>query len=85
MNDLDATLNNARRDRLREINTHPSDRSKLEARYGAEWGSEELRRDFEVLGFMVPFVVLRRKSDNQKGSLEFQHSPRFYFSFTEDR
>ena len=26
-------------------------------------------------------VVVTRKSDNQKGSLEFQHSPRFYFDF----
>lgn len=29
---------------------------------------------------MAPFAVVRRKSDNQRGSLEFQHDPRFYFN-----
>jgi hypothetical protein len=26
-------------------------------------------------------VVVRRRSDGGKGSLEFQHQPRFYFNF----
>ena len=34
-----------------------------------------------MLGFMAPYVVVRRKSDGQRGSLMFQHDPRFYFSF----
>jgi hypothetical protein len=42
-----------------------------------------LTNDFDVQGFMAPFVVVRRKSDNKKGTLTFQHSPRFYFDFTE--
>lgn len=84
MNNLDATLEDARRIRLQEINTDAGDRARLEARYGKVWDTEELRAEFEVLGFMAPFVVVKRKSDNQKGSLEFQHHPRFYFSFTED-
>ena len=37
----------------------------------------------QVLGFLAPFVVVRRKSDGRKGSLTFSHSPRFYFSFRE--
>jgi hypothetical protein len=44
----------------------------------------ELGRDFIVHGFMVPFVVVRRKSDGAKGSMEFTHSPRFYFNFVLD-
>jgi hypothetical protein len=40
-----------------------------------------LSDDFEVIGFMAPVVVVRRNSDGQKGSLMFQHNPRFYFSF----
>ena len=28
-----------------------------------------------VIGFSAPFVVVRRKSDDQKGSLMFQASP----------
>ena len=49
-----------------------------------KWTAETLSRDFEVLGFMAPFVVVRRKSDGCKGSLMFTHMPRFYFSFREE-
>jgi hypothetical protein len=48
------------------------------------WDTQELGRDFEVIGFMAPFVVVRRKSDGAKGSLEFTHNPRFYFNFVKD-
>jgi hypothetical protein len=34
-----------------------------------------------VIGFAAPFVVVRRKSDGVKGTLEFTHSPRVYFDF----
>jgi hypothetical protein len=30
---------------------------------------------------MAPLVVVRRKADGVKGSLEFQHMPRYYFGF----
>jgi len=49
----------------------------------ATWTTEELSRDFEVLGFQAPFVVVRRRSDGKKGSLEFTHSPRVYFGWSE--
>jgi hypothetical protein len=39
---------------------------------------------FEVIGFMAPYVVVRRKFDGKKGSLMFSHSPRFYFGWQED-
>jgi len=45
------------------------------------WDTGELQDDFEVLGFMAPFVVARRRSDGVRGSLMFQNSPRFYHSF----
>lgn len=48
------------------------------------WAPEELPRDFEVIGFAAPYVVVRRKSDGKMGSLEFQHHPRFYFNFEQD-
>ena len=41
----------------------------------------ELQEQFEVIGFDAPFCVVRRKSDGIKGSMEFQHTPRFYFDF----
>lgn len=74
-----------RRQRLVEINAAPASREALEAKYGQVWDAEELARDFEVLGFMAPYVVVRRKADGKNGSLEFQHCPRFYFNFVEDR
>ena len=48
------------------------------------WDTQELGRDFNVIGFMAPFVVVVRKADGVKGSLEFTHSPRRYFNFTAD-
>jgi len=48
------------------------------------WDTAQLAAEFEVIGFMAPFVVVRRKSDGAKGSLEFTHNPRFYFNFVAD-
>jgi hypothetical protein len=74
-----------RRKRLAEINASPRSRETLEAQYGRVWTTTELSKDFEVLGFLAPFVVVRRRADGVKGSLEFQHQPRFYFNFEADR
>ena len=71
-----------RRQRLAEINAQPGSREALDAEHGQVWDTEELSQDFEPIGFMAPFVVVRRRSDGKKGSLEFQHSPRFYFNFS---
>ena len=70
-----------RRQRLAEINAEPGIREALESQHGQVWDTQELRRDFQVLGFAAPLVVVRRNSDGVRGSLEFQHQPRFYFSF----
>ena len=48
---------------------------------GETWTTEELQRDFSVEGFAAPYVIVRRKSDGAKGTLEFTHSPRVYFDF----
>ena len=71
----------ARRQRLTEINLVPGSREALAETYGQVWSTSELTEDFEVIGFMAPFVVALRRSDGQKGSLEFQANPRFYFNF----
>lgn len=70
-----------RRHRLAEINAQPGSREALEAQYGQVWNTEELSRDFEVIGFLAPYVIVCRKSAGKKGSVEFQHQPRFYFGF----
>jgi hypothetical protein len=73
-----------RRQRLAEINAEPGSREALEAEHGQVWDTSQLSQDFDVTGFMAPFVVVCRKSDGVKGSLEFQHNPRFYFNFQAD-
>ena len=70
-----------RRERLVEINAEPGSRAALEAQYGQVWTTDELAETYEIIGFMAPLVVVRRKADGVKGSLEFQHSPRLYFNF----
>jgi hypothetical protein len=74
-----------RRSRALELNSVPGSRPELEARYGRVWGPDDLLLEFEVIGFAVPYVVVRRRCDGSLGSLEFQHRPRFYFNFEEDQ
>jgi hypothetical protein len=74
-----------RRERLAEINAEPGSREALEAEHGQVWDTQQLRQDFEVIGFLAPLVVVRRKADGVKGSLEFQHSPRLYWGFVENK
>jgi hypothetical protein len=84
MNDTDVT-EQLRRVRLAVLNADPGDRPALKERHGDVWDGVELGRDFEVIGFMAPLVVARRRSDSQRGSLEFQHHPRFYFNWRDDK
>jgi len=58
-------------------------RQALAETYGQVWDTRELSRDFDVIGFSAPFVVVRRKADGKKGSLGFCHQPRFYYAFRE--
>ena len=48
-----------RRQRVAEINAEPGSREALEAEHGQVWDTTELQRDFEVLGFLAPYVVAR--------------------------
>lgn len=73
-----------RRERLLEINAVPGSREALEAVHGKVWTTDELREEYEVVGFMAPVCVVRRKSDGRKGSVVFQHHPRFFFNFVLD-
>ena len=78
MNDPTETI---RRELVQEINAEPGSRQALEAQHGQVWDTDQLREEFEVIGFAAPLVVVRRKVDGQKGSMMFQHHPRLYFSF----
>jgi hypothetical protein len=73
-----------RRELQVEINAQPGSREALEADHGQVWNTQELGEEFEVLGFAAPLVVVRRRADGVRGSLFFQHTPRFYFDFQAD-
>jgi len=73
-----------RKERIAEINAGASDREALEAKYGEVWSTSEILLAFDITGFMAPYVACKRKSDGVKGTLEFRHSPRFYFNFQEE-
>ena len=74
---------NIRREMVGYINSNAAARAALEERYGQVWDSDEIREDFDVIGFAAPMMIVSRKSDGKQGSLVFQHSPRFYWGFQE--
>ncbi len=69
------------------VESHDQDeeRKRLEAIHGQVWETTELTQDFEVIGFMAPFVVVEEKATGKKGTMMFQHYPRLYFNWKEDR
>jgi hypothetical protein len=71
-----------RREMVATINAAPGSREAMEAEHGQVWDTNQLTDDFEVLGFSAPLIVVRRKADGVRGSLYFQHRPRYYFSFS---
>lgn len=63
-----------------EINTG------LARHQSGDWGDLDNhdRAKFKVIGFMAPFCVVEDRQTGKKGSVQFQHSPRFYFNYIED-
>ena len=80
-NEMNDPTESIRRERVAEINLEPGSREVLEAAYGQVWTTDEMSEEFQALGFMAPLIVVSRRSDGMRGSLEFQHSPRFYFDW----
>jgi len=83
MNDSDPT-EGIRRAMVAEINSDERKRAELEEEVGRTWTTDELTEEFEVLGFLAPFVRVVRRSDGKPGTMLFKHNPRFYFKFAED-
>ena len=71
-----------RREMVAEVNSEAGERAALEAKYGQVWTTDEMCAEFEAIGFMAPYVMVKRRADGVKGTLMFQHSPRYYFSFS---
>lgn len=43
--------------------------------------TDELKQQYNVTGFLAPFISCTRRSDGVKGTMNFIHSPRIYFDF----
>ncbi len=56
-------IENARREMVGDINSQvesndeTTERSRLEAKHGQVWDTQELQKDFTVSGFMAPMVA----------------------------
>ena len=48
---------------------------------GETFTTEQLREQFEVHGFLAPFVRVTRRADGVRGVLMFRAYPRIYFGF----
>jgi hypothetical protein len=70
-----------RREMVAQFNSVEGSREYLEVKQGQVWTTGEVSEEFEVLSFLAPFVLARRKSDGVRGTSMFQHDRRFYFEF----
>ena len=75
-----------RRHEVARLNSRRQERDKLEQVYGQVWDTDELYKQFEVLYvsgsfFCAPFVQVRDLDTREKGTLKFQHEPRYYFGW----
>jgi hypothetical protein len=68
----------------REMIANDQPQADLAADTDRRWPTAEMTAEFDVMGFCAPFVVVRRRSDGQVGTLEFTASPRVYFAFRPD-
>lgn len=55
----------------------------LQKEYIEVMDTDEMQEKYKVVGFGGGYVVVIRKEDNKKGSLNFTHMPRFYYDFKE--
>lgn len=70
-----------RRQQAESLNSAERTREVLLESYPQVWDTAELQKDFDVQGFFAPYVMVVRRSDEERGTLQFQHRPRFYFNF----
>ena len=57
------------------------ERVRLEVKYGKVYNVKEVSEEFEIHGFMAPYVTCVNRHTKEEGVLEFQGYPRFYFNF----
>jgi hypothetical protein len=70
-----------RKQMVAELNSEDNAKAELEAKHGKIWTTSEMQEEFDALGFMAPFIIVRKLDTGERGSLMFTHSPRYYFSW----
>jgi hypothetical protein len=70
-----------RRRKTTKVLPPPRGREQLEAKFGRAWDTSQLAAEFVVTSINGAEVVVRRKADNQVGTLRYQNEPRLYFGF----
>ncbi len=78
MNLLDKT------EALRRVIQHAANHIETENIPGQTWDTAQLQEDFNVEGFLAPYVVVVRKRDNVRGTMMFRHNPRIYWAWNAD-
>jgi hypothetical protein len=56
-------------------------RKELEEAYGKVYTTPEATEAFEFISFLAPFAIVVERSTGKKGTLQFDHMPRFYYDF----
>lgn len=72
-----------RREMVADINNQPHTREEFKELGVKVWDTSELTKEFEVIGFMAPFCVAKRKDTGARGTFMFQDTPRLYFEWKE--
>lgn len=70
-----------RKQMVAELNSEDNTKAELESKHGQIWTTSEMQEEFDALGFMAPFIIVRKRNTGERGSLMFTHSPRYYFSW----
>lgn len=66
------------------INSNPKSREELESLFIKVYDTTEMIESFSPISFAAPFIYVVEKATGKKGTLIFQHNPRFYYSFEEE-
>ena len=61
--------------------TGRNQREKLEAEHGKVWDNGEARLEFEVIGYMLPLTIVRRRFDGVIGTLNSTMGRSYYFDW----
>ena len=64
-----------------ESNDEDLERARLEKLHGKVYNTQEVQAEFDIEGFIFTCYRTSQAKSKISGTMEFQHSPRFYFNF----